>query len=164
MRNRRYVMRRGPLVIYDKSEGLHRAFRNLPGVETACVDRLNLLTLAPGGHMGRFCVWTQAAFDKLDSIYGTYTEKSAVKSGFQLPRHCMTSTDLNRIINSDEIQSVVRDPKPEEQVRKVARKVNPLKNREVMLRLNPHHEARIKAQAELQAAQKANRKAVLKER
>lgn len=40
-------------------QGIHRAFRNLPGVETACVDRLNLLTLAPGGHMGRFCVWTQ---------------------------------------------------------------------------------------------------------
>ncbi len=59
MRNRRYVQRRGPLVIYDKSEGIHRAFRNLPGVETACVDRLNLLTLAPGGHIGRFCVWTQ---------------------------------------------------------------------------------------------------------
>lgn len=41
------------------TQGIHRAFRNLPGVETACVDRLNLLTLAPGGHMGRFCVWTQ---------------------------------------------------------------------------------------------------------
>ncbi|CAM9580036.1 unnamed protein product [Pylaiella littoralis] len=164
MRNRRYVMRRGPLVIYEKSEGIHRAFRNLPGVETACVDRLNLLTLAPGGHMGRFCVWTQAAFDKLDSIYGTYTEKSDVKSNFQLPRHCMTNTDLNRIINSDEIQSVVNDPKPEAQVRKVARKVNPLKNRAVMMRLNPHHEARIAAQAEFQDANKSNRKKVLKER
>lgn len=49
------------------------------------------------------CLPSQAAFDKLDSIYGTYTEKSAVKSKFQLPRHCMTSTDLNRIINSDEV-------------------------------------------------------------
>ncbi|CAM9950036.1 unnamed protein product [Scytosiphon promiscuus] len=164
MRNRRYVQRRGPLVIYDKSEGIHRAFRNLPGVETACVDRLNLLTLAPGGHLGRFCVWTQAAFDKLDSIYGTYTDKSDVKSNFQLPRHCMTNTDLNRIINSDEIQSVVNDPKPEAQVRRVARKVNPLKNRSVMLRLNPHHAARIEAQAAHQEANKAGRKAVMKER
>ncbi|CAM9369259.1 unnamed protein product [Ectocarpus sp. 4 AP-2014] len=164
MRNRRYVMRRGPLVIYDKSEGISRAFRNLPGVETACVDRLNLLTLAPGGHLGRFCVWTQAAFDKLDSIYGTYTEKSDVKSNFQLPRHCMTNTDLNRIINSDEIQSVVNDPKPEAQVRRVARKVNPLKNRAVMLSLNPHHDARIAAQQTQQEANKAGRKAVLKER
>lgn len=62
MRNRRYVQRRGPLVIYEKSEGINRAFRNLPGVETACVDRLNLLTLAPGGHIGRFCVWTQVIY------------------------------------------------------------------------------------------------------
>lgn len=46
----------------------------------------------------------QAAFDKLDSIYGTYTEKSAVKGGFQLPRHCMSNTDLHRIINSDEVR------------------------------------------------------------
>lgn len=58
----------------------------------------------------------------------------------------------------------MRDPKPEEQVRKVALKVNPLKNRQAMLVLNPHHEARIAAQAEYQATQKANRKAVLKER
>ncbi|CAM9557531.1 unnamed protein product [Ascophyllum nodosum] len=164
MRNRRYVMRRGPLVIYDKAEGINRAFRNLPGVETVCVDHLNLLTLAPGGHLGRFCIWTQSAFDKLDSIFGTYTDKSEVKTGYQLPRHCMTNTDLNRIINSDEIQSVVRDPKPEEQVRKVARKVNPLRNRAVMVKLNPHHEARVKAQAEFQEAQKNGRKAVLKER
>jgi large subunit ribosomal protein L4e len=59
MRNRRYVLRRGPLVIYDTKESIDKAFRNLPGVETTSVDRLNLLQLAPGGHMGRFCVWTQ---------------------------------------------------------------------------------------------------------
>lgn len=53
-----------------------------------------------------FC--SQAAFDKLDSIYGTYTEKSDVKSNFQLPRHCMTNTDLNRIINSDEVRRLFR--------------------------------------------------------
>lgn len=58
----------------------------------------------------------------------------------------------------------MRDPRPEAQARRVARKVNPLKNRSVMLRLNPHHEARIKAQADFQDAQKAGRKAVLKER
>ena len=58
----------------------------------------------PAKTVGFHAIWEQAAFDKLDSIYGTYTEKSAVKSGFQLPRHCMTSTDLNRIINSDEVR------------------------------------------------------------
>ena len=29
------------------------------------VDNLNLLKLAPGGHVGRFCIWTESAFKKL---------------------------------------------------------------------------------------------------
>ncbi len=32
-RNRRYVQKKGPLVIYNKDNGIKRAFRNLPGVE-----------------------------------------------------------------------------------------------------------------------------------
>ena len=47
MRNRRYVSRRGPLIIYagtaDESEGFVRALRNIPGVDTCHVERLNLL-------------------------------------------------------------------------------------------------------------------------
>ena len=33
------------------------------------VDKLNLLKIAPGGHLGRFCIWTESAFKKLDQIY-----------------------------------------------------------------------------------------------
>jgi large subunit ribosomal protein L4e len=52
MRNRRYVSRRGPLVVYG-TEGakLVKAFRNIPGVEIVSVDRLNLLQLAPGDYV-----------------------------------------------------------------------------------------------------------------
>ena len=35
-----------------------------------------VLQLAPGGHVGRFIVWTKSAFEKLDSIFGTTTEAS----------------------------------------------------------------------------------------
>jgi len=108
MRNRRYRMRRGPLVIYNKDEGVVRAFRNIPGVEICCVERLNLLQLAPGGHLGRFVIWTQAAFARLEEIYGTTTKVAALKKGYVLPRAVMTNSDLNRVINSDEIQSVVK--------------------------------------------------------
>merc|ERR1719478_1496642 len=73
MRNRRYVERKGPLLVYANNNGIEQGFRNIPGVEIACVDRLNLLKLAPGGHLGRFVIWTQAAFEKLDSTFGTYT-------------------------------------------------------------------------------------------
>jgi len=136
-RNRRYVQRRGPLVVYDVSEGLDKAFRNLPGVELALVDNLNLLDLAPGGHIGRFCVWTKGAFEKLDSIFGTYDEASQLKSGFTLPRTMMSNADLARIINSDEVQSIVKAPTAVSAV--IPRKRNPLKNTDVRIALNPHH-------------------------
>merc|ERR1719359_2810748 len=73
MRNRRFVQRRGPLVVYGNDGGLTRAFRNIPGVELADVSRLNLLQLAPGGHVGRFVIWTEGAVAKLDGIFGTAT-------------------------------------------------------------------------------------------
>lgn len=83
MRNRRYVTRRGPLVLYNEDNGITRAFRNLPGVELLKVDRMNLLLLAPGGHLGRFCIWSRAAFDKLDDLYGTWRKKSTMKNNFK---------------------------------------------------------------------------------
>merc|ERR1719199_513586 len=79
MRNRRFVMRKGPLIVYANDGGLTRAFRNIPGVETADVSSLNLLQLAPGGHVGRFCIWTEGAFKKLDSVFGTYSTPSTEK-------------------------------------------------------------------------------------
>lgn len=82
MRNRRRTQRLGPLVIYNRDNGLVKAFRNIPGVNTISVHRLNILRLAPGGHVGRFCIWTESAFKKLDSIYGTLTKKGQ-KKGFQ---------------------------------------------------------------------------------
>ena len=83
MRNRRFQLRKGPLVIYSEDHGITHAFRNIPGVDLIKVDRLNLLQLAPGGHMGRFCIWTQAAFEKLDDIYGTFKKVSVQKSGYR---------------------------------------------------------------------------------
>eukprot|EP00850_Spirogloea_muscicola_P015819 SM000124S25951 [mRNA] locus=s124:356208:358301:+ [translate_table: standard] len=137
MRNRRYVSRRGPLIVFG-TEGskISKAFRNIPGVEVACVDRLNLLQLAPGGHLGRFIVWTKCAFEKLDTIFGTVDTPSAVKKGFTLPRPVIGNSDLARIINSDEIQSIVRPTKVSNQ-RRVLKK-NPLKNLGAMLKLNPY--------------------------
>jgi len=136
LRNRRYVQRRGPLVIYDEKTAALRAFRNLPGVELVSVDRLNLLQLAPGGHLGRFCIWTQSAFNKLDTIFGTYAAPSTVKKGFVLPRSKMANSDLTRIINSDEIQTRLRPRQSGNAF--TPRKRNPLKNREFMLKLNPY--------------------------
>lgn len=135
-RNRRYVVRRGPLVIYDSASGLERGFRNIPGVEITSVDNLNLLDLAPGGHLGRFCIWTKAAFQKLDTLFGSYGQPSSAKNGFSLPFSMMSNPDLARIINSDEIQSVVRPAV--KSARSLPVKRNPLKNPDVMAGLNPY--------------------------
>jgi len=79
MRNRRRIQRRGPIIIYSQDNGISRAFRNIPGITLINVDHLNLLKVAPGGHVGRFCIWTESAFKKLDGIYGTWAIPSKEK-------------------------------------------------------------------------------------
>merc|ERR550537_1263724 len=136
LRNRRHVQRRGPLVIYNEDEGIVRAFHNISGVQLCSVERLNLLQLAPGGHLGRFCIWTENAFARLNEIYGTSDKLSFSKKGYHLPSKTMTSADVSRIIDSDEVQSVLRAPK--ETSRRAGFKANPLKNVAEMLKLNPY--------------------------
>jgi len=155
MRNRRRVQRRGPLVIYAKKSPLLKALRNLPGVETLHVDRLDLLKLAPGGHLGRFIIWLQDAFVRLDPLFGSYHSKSQLKQGFSLPRPLMANPDLGRVINSDEIQTSVRAI-----IRQPAfhvRKKNPLKNLGFLIKLNPYAKTQRRRQILVEKA-RANKK------
>merc|ERR1719375_948757 len=140
MRNRRYVQRRGPLVVYGEDNGIRKAFRNISGVELCDVNSLNLLQLAPGGHLGRFVVFTENAISKLDGLYGGKNGSlSTEKKGYRLPRAIMTSSDLPRIINSDEVQAKVVPAKlSETAVQKKRIKKNPLKNLGTMIKLNPY--------------------------
>ncbi|AMD22016.1 HGL324Wp [Eremothecium sinecaudum] len=136
-RNRRFTQRRGPLVVYAEDNGIVGAFRNIPGVETAKVSSLGLLQLAPGAHMGRFVIWTEAAFAKLDQVWGSDSVAS-VKSGYSLPANIISNSDVARIINSSEVQAVVRPAGQPTQKRSQVQKKNPLKNKQVLLRLNPY--------------------------
>jgi large subunit ribosomal protein L4e len=142
MRGRRHRQRRGPLVVYNPdTDGreLVRAFRNIPGVETSSVYALNLLQLAPGGHLGRFIIWTSDAFKALDEIYGSTTVPSALKKDFLLPQALVSNADITRLINSSEIQSVLKEPKGYATTKRTGvQKKNPLRNRQVLLRLNPY--------------------------
>ena len=140
MRNRRYVQRRGPLVVYGEDNGIKKAFRNLSGVEVADVSALNLLQLAPGGHLGRFVIFTENALSKLDGLYGGKNGSLATeKKGFRVPRSMMTNSDLPRIINSDEVQAKVRPAKTSVTAVSTKRiKKNPLKNLGTMIKLNPY--------------------------
>ncbi|XP_052891744.1 60S ribosomal protein L4 [Anopheles moucheti] len=136
MRNRRRIQRRGPLVIYDQDEGLRKAFRNIPGVDTMKVSKMSLLKLAPGGHVGRLCIWTESAFAKLDALYGTWEKRSRMKKGYNLPTPIMANTDLARLLKSDEIRRVLKAPK--RKVHRHVRRLNPLTNTQQMLKLNPY--------------------------
>lgn len=160
MRNRRHVARKGPLVVFLKKGNLARAFRNVPGVDLCCVTRLNLLQLAPGGHVGRFVIWTESAFKELEALYGSEDSPSTRKSGYVLPRSKMANSDLSRIINSDEIQSVLK-AKRTARVRYV-RKKNPLKNRGFMIKLNPYEKVRLRRIILAQQKQSDKKKEAIK--
>jgi large subunit ribosomal protein L4e len=136
-RNRRYVARRGPMLVFPDNKGT-RAFRNVFGLDIANVNALNLLHLAPGGHVGRFVIWTKGAFEALDKIFGTFTQASQVKKGFTLPAPTLTSTDVTRILQSEEVRRVLKPKKL--QSKKSSRYTQPtngIKNRRLRLRLNP---------------------------
>jgi len=135
MRNRRRIMRQGPCVVYSKDNGIRKAFRNIPGVTLLNVEKLNLLSLAPGGHVGRFCIWTSGALSMLDALYGTWTKPSEMKTNYNLPQPTMTNSDLTKLLHSEEIQKSLRAKKPGSL--RTGFKRNPLRNAGEMAKLNP---------------------------
>jgi len=157
-RNRKYRQRRGPLVIYGEDKGIVKAFRNIPGVETANVRSLNLLTLAPGGHLGRFVIWTESAFAQLDEVFGTFDKPSTLKNGYKLPLSKVTSTNISDVISSEEIQAVVRDPLGGANTKRaITQRKNALKNRAVLFRMNPYAKTQIRQALAAEAKAKAGK-------
>jgi len=153
-RNRRYKKKLGPVIIYNQDNGIRRAFRNIPGIDFMHVERMNLLKLAPGGHLGRFCIWTESAFRKLDSIYGTFTALSQQKAGWKLPKPIMTNSDFTRLIHSEEITKAIRPAKKVVKTPKVHG--NPLKRSRLMVKLNPY--AAVLKRAAILTAQRVGQK------
>lgn len=136
MRNRRYVHRRGPMLVLAANNGA--AFRNVYGLDTANVNSLNLLHLAPGGHLGRFIIWSKGAFEQLDKIFGTFTQESAVKKGFVLPAAMVTNSDITRIMRSEEVRRALTPKKlGAKKASTFTAPTNGMRNRRLRLRLNP---------------------------
>lgn len=140
MRNRRYLSRRGPLVVHNEADPT-KGFRNLPGVEIAHVSRLNLLDLAPGGHLGRFIIWTAGALEQLDAMYGNHAKVGSKR--YPLPHAKMTNTDLERIFTSDEVRKYLRPKKTNKRALPV--RPNPLTNFKALVKLNPYAEVQRRA-------------------
>ena len=70
MRGRKMKQAVGPLLVIANNDGVAEATRNLPGMEVASVENLNAELLAPGTHPGRLIVWTNSAFEKLETVFG----------------------------------------------------------------------------------------------
>lgn len=121
-RNRVHQVRRGPLIIVSGNTDQARAFRNIPGIEIGRAECLNLLQVAPGGTVGRLIVYTKSA---MEVIKATPRET---------PKAVVTSTDIRRIINSDEIQSVLRARKTGTKAKFIGA-TNGLKSQKVIERL-----------------------------
>jgi len=142
-RNRRHQIKKGPLVVYKTDNGCYKAFRNIPGLDICPVDRLNILTLAPGAHVGRLIIWTESAFKELNNIFGSYGKKGAVskltdRAGrvYKLPMTYLVNSDISSIIQSDAVQNAVRDKKIGKNKTKNYYQ-NPFRNKKLMASLNP---------------------------
>jgi len=152
MRDRKNVQKLGPCVVYAEDNGIVRSFRNIPGVDLLNVNQLNVLRLAPGGHVGRFLIFTEEAFKALDGIYGSFAAGTSSKKNWSIPSAVIQNSDLQALMQSDEIQSALRAPKQTDTVKRSCKK-NPLTNIRAMLKLNPN------AAAEKRAAWKTEAKA-----
>jgi large subunit ribosomal protein L4e len=91
--------------------------------------------LAPGGHVGRFIIWTESAFKALNSVFGTRKAGSTEKKGYHPPRAIMHNSDLARIINSPEVQSASRDKIIQKRKRSTAM---PFASKSVRARVSPY--------------------------
>lgn len=138
IRNRRFRTKTGPLLVHNGESDQLRAFRNLPGVEFCHVHSLSILKLAPGGHLGRLCVWTNKAFNELNNLFGTNTSVSnRLRNGksWVLPRSCLTNSDVESILNADNVYNVLNHVEKADVC--TVKRANPLKNNKAMKELNP---------------------------
>ena len=66
MRGRKYRTPKSILLVVSKKEGLHKAAKNVPGVDVIATKDLCTEDLAPGGDIGRLTVWTKSAIEELE--------------------------------------------------------------------------------------------------
>lgn len=152
-RNRKHVQKLGPCIVYSHDNGIVKSFRNIPGVQLVPVESLNILRLAPGGHVGRFLIFTEDAFKELDNIYGNFSAGSSNKKNWSIPSAVIQNSDLQSMLQSENIQNVINAPKKTDTQRRTMKK-NPLNNIKAMLKLNPNAAAVKRAAYREEAAAK----------
>lgn len=69
MRGRKYVTKKGPLIIVSKKCGIMKAAQNITGVDIVQVSQLNAELLAPGTHVGRLAIFTKSSLAELEKKF-----------------------------------------------------------------------------------------------
>ena len=103
-----------------------------------CVDKMNLLKLAPGGHVGRFVIWTESAFARLNELFCSWKKPSTLKKGYNLPQPKMANTDLTCLLTSEDIRKVLCYPR--QKLFRRVRRLNPSPNARQLIKLNSYAE------------------------
>ncbi|MFW5990605.1 MAG: 50S ribosomal protein L4 [Candidatus Nanoarchaeia archaeon] len=72
LRGRKYKRKVGPLLVVSDKCNLQKAARNIPGVNVVLVHKLNAKELAPNASLGRCCIFTQKAVERLanENLFG----------------------------------------------------------------------------------------------
>ncbi|KAK1350864.1 ribosomal protein L4 [Hamiltosporidium tvaerminnensis] len=109
MRNRRYIKKKGILIVGGNKKEFFKAFRNICGVECVTLDNLNIKNVCPGGHIGRLILWVEDAFEMLSKVFGE-GELSSLRKGYSLMKNVVTDEDLEGIFYSDEVQAILKEP------------------------------------------------------
>ena len=65
LRGRKYQRKTGPLLVVSKDCSLEKSACNIPGIDVVQINNINAELLAPGTHLGRLTLFTQAAIEKL---------------------------------------------------------------------------------------------------
>ncbi len=66
MRGRKYVKKKGPLIVVADECKLLKSASNIPGLDIVKVKELNAELLAPGADIGRLTLFTQKAIEQLE--------------------------------------------------------------------------------------------------
>lgn len=64
-RGRKYITKKGPLIITSQDCTLLKSAKNIPGIDVCIVNLLNTELLAPGTTPGRLCIFTDKAIERL---------------------------------------------------------------------------------------------------
>jgi large subunit ribosomal protein L4e len=67
-RGRKYVRRKGPVIIVTEDKGIGKAASNLTGFDVVTVRGLRVESFAPGTVPGRLTIWTKSALEEMEKM------------------------------------------------------------------------------------------------